>query len=68
MKSFSQFNNLIEAKGEGVIPDNVKKGEAFKKKVTKLLKQTVPTKDADPWDDKNFDDIERDARGKKGEE
>ena len=68
MKSFSQFNNLIEAKGEGVIPDNVKKGEVFKKKLIKSLKQSVPTKDADPWDDKNFDEIERDAKGKKGEE
>ena len=68
MKSFSQFNNLIEAKGEGVIPDNVKKGEAFKKKVEKLLTQTVPKKGADPWDDKNFDEIERESRGKKGEE
>jgi len=68
MKTFSQFNNLIESKGDEVIPGNVKKGEAFKKKITKLLKQTVPTKDADPWDDKNFDEIERDARGKKGQE
>jgi len=68
MKTFSQFNNLIESKGDEVIPANVKKGEAFKKKITKLLKQTVPTKDADPWDDKNFDEIERDAKGKKGEE
>ena len=68
MKSFSQFNNLIESKGEGVIPDNVKRGEAFKKKIVKLLKQSVPTKDADPWDDKNFDEIERDSKGKKGEE
>ena len=68
MKSFSQFHNLAEIAGDEVIPGNVKKGEAFKKKITKLLKQTVPTKDADPWDDKNFDEIERDARGKKGQE
>ena len=68
MKTFSQFNNLVEVAGDEVIPGNVKRGEAFKKKITKLLKQSVPTKDADPWDDKNFDEIERDARGKKGEQ
>ena len=68
MKSFSQFNNLVEIAGDEVVPGNVKKGEAFKKKIAKILKQSVPTKDADPWDDKNFDQIERDAKGKKGEE
>tara|TARA_B100000902_G_scaffold233233_1_gene221174 strand:- start:1082 stop:2683 length:1602 start_codon:yes stop_codon:yes gene_type:complete len=68
MKSFSQFNNLIEARGEEVIPSNVEKGERLLKKISKKLKQTVPTKDADPWDNPNFAEIERDARGKKGEE
>ena len=64
MKSFSQFNNLIEAKGEGVIPDNVQQG----KKVLKKIDQHKDAVDkSDVWKTE-FSEIERDSRGKKGEE
>ena len=62
MKSFSQFNNLIEAKGEGVIPDNVKQG----KKILKKIEQQKVDR-SDVWNTQ-FSEIERDAKGKKGEE
>jgi len=64
MKSFSQFNNLIEAKGEGVIPDNVQKG---KKILKKIEQQKVAVDRSDVWNTQ-FSEIERDAKGKKGEE
>ncbi len=64
MKSFSQFNNLIESKGEGVIPDSVQKGKKIFKKTEQ---KKVAVDRSDVWNTE-FSEIERDARGKKGEE
>ncbi len=68
MKSFSQFNNLIEAKGEGVIPDNVEQGKKVLKKINQQKEIKTDVWGNDPNKTPTIDDIERESRGKKGEE
>ena len=68
MKSFSQFNNLIEAKGEGVIPDNVEQGKKVLKKINQQKEIKTDVWGNDPNKTPTIADIERESRGKKGEE